>query len=172
MNRKQQGAEILRLYEKEKKSSEERRKMMVKIQMFTKKTDKFIEECIVVIDAYPKMLKTNPELFSNHQNVAGILNKLEPRILKYMGDYSAFNDKYIDFLNLEISYLKDSKDLSEELKNQVKIDNNLFTKNSYQVMRLPELKTKLEEMYYEYPTLEKEMNAIEKVIASIRIPAN
>lgn len=172
MMTQKQGVEMLRLGKKEKQMGEERRKKQKIIDQFQDTKEKILEGWNTVFNAYTKMLETNPSVFSDPRKVADVLNDVLPKATELIDELMGYNKDWDEYNISVTAYMKDQNDIISEISQDINVDKNLFTLNANQVMRLPDLNKELNELLEDSRFLRQDMEAIEKVVASIRINPN
>ena len=136
-----------------------------KVEDYTKKWGEFFV-------SYREMAMDTPSVFPDVMFVINILLELTPRATVFASKDNNFNSRYWEYKDTMFTYIKDQQDIYKELMEFKNVDNNIFTFMANQTMRIPELKAMVEKLFDECLILEEEMNSIEKVVASMRIPAN
>jgi hypothetical protein len=172
MMNKTQTAEMIRLATKELKTGEDREKKDQFIDQFQETSDVLTEGWGKVFNSFPEMIKMNPPVFANPQKINELMNEVLPMATAFLNKGILFSNKYSEFNEKMTTYFNDQNDIIAELTKSINVDKNLFTLNSNQVMRLPELVVVGNKLYNECLTLNKEMMAIEKIVSFIRLPVN
>jgi len=169
---KNQTAEMIRLANKEMKSGEAREKKDKYIDKFQARSDVLTAGWGKVFNSFPEMIKMNPPVFANPQKINEIMNEVLPMATAFLNKGILFNNRYSEFNKKMTTYFNDQNDIISELTKSNNVEKNLFTMNSNQVMRLPELTVVGDKLYNECLILEKEMMAIEQKVSFIRLPVN
>jgi hypothetical protein len=154
MYNEKQKKEMLKLLDNESKTKEFILNKAKEIDSFKIKSDKLADGWNNIIHSYIEILKKNEKLFSDPQKVADGLYTTMDLGGKYLDDATKFNDNYALFVNNLKTYIKDQGDLGKEIFEYKNLEKNIFTYKSNQVMRLKNLKIRIDELFNESKLLD------------------
>ncbi len=173
--RKLTAAQIKELRKYSLKEVKEGKEMHAIEQMMEKylyNRDLILEDWNEIFRDYPNLLESDPKVFKDAELAGNTLNKIIPQASLFLIKASKFKNKYTDYCSDISSYLNDQKEVLTEISNFNNVDKNIFTLKANQTMRVPEFMIRLNALLKEFWEVEKEMNTIEKSVASISIFAN
>ncbi len=167
-----QKKELLKLLDLDEKGKEFIKNKSIALLTIKGESDKLADGWNTIFNSYPKMLDAEIVVFPDPEKVYdGLIYAMD----KGGESLSKMNDlieRHSKFHEDTMSYLNDQKDICDEIMLHKNIEKNIFTFKANQTMRIPELKVRVTELYNECLMIKEEMDAIEKVVASIRINPN